>query len=446
LPTKLKTSALNAALQYADGWLGYQQKLHRLTGLAVAIISQNKVVFNRTYGNAHGDIALDTGHLFPIASNTKMLTAVALLQLQAHNKLSLGDPAAMYLPWLARHADSRWRSVTIHQLLSHRAGIVRDGKHSANWDLQTPAPDAESLRNEIMQAKLVFKPGHRFKYSNYGFAILGDVIAAASGLTYDTYIRKNLLLPLKLKRTCFESEAVNSKRATGYGLDIPQRQRQVFPFVAWAGLTPAAGLWSTPAELAMIAAEIGWGTTWLNPTSRKLLHKPVGPIGKDSQESYGLGLWHYGRKKNVLIGHGGGAIGFTSLSQADPKSKLAIAVYANTIDAPVQSICAGVLSIIDFFRKRDAPKTNTANIRGRFVNLWDVADVVPTGDGFYLAFPSQEKPFADNCHLVESGKQKFVLASDVGVLSIGEPVQLIKRGNRLDQLIIAGNCWQKLAL
>lgn len=126
---------------------------------------------------------VDTATVFRIASMTKSFTAAAILQLRDAGKLSLDDPVERYVPELAtlRYPSTDSPRITVRHLLSHSEGFPEDNP----WgDQQLAATDDEMA--QMMRAGIPFStaPGTAYEYSNFGFAILGRMVARVSGVPY----------------------------------------------------------------------------------------------------------------------------------------------------------------------------------------------------------------------------------------------------------------------
>jgi CubicO group peptidase (beta-lactamase class C family) len=147
---------------------------------------------------------------------TKSFTALAILKLRDEGRLSLDDPVDRYVPELQSLAYPTQDSprITIRHLLSHAEGFPEDNP----WgDRQLDATDAEM--SAMMRSGIPFSnpPGLAYEYSNYGFSILGRVIANVSGRSYAEYMQANILDPLGLAATTLQSADVPADRlAHGY--------------------------------------------------------------------------------------------------------------------------------------------------------------------------------------------------------------------------------------
>jgi len=188
---------------------------HHVPGLAVAVTDQGRLVLGRGYGYAdlaRGEPVQPTS-LFRIASISKPITAVAILQLVEQGKLKLDDKVFDVLDRRAdieaagSEFDPRQREITIRHLLEHRGGWDRDQSFDAMFQsvrfaklCETPAPAGpHEVMRAMLRQKLDFDPGHRYAYSNYGYCLLGRVIEKLTGQAYDEYVRQHVLEPIGVR-------------------------------------------------------------------------------------------------------------------------------------------------------------------------------------------------------------------------------------------------------
>ncbi len=150
-------------------------------------------------------------HLFSV---TKTFTALAVMQLVEQGKVSLDQPVVNYLPEFPYHP-----SITVEQLLSHTSGIPNpiplkwihlQGEHA---QFQHDAFFAAIFREH---PKLDFEPGTKFKYSNLGYVILGQLIERVSGMKFDEYISRNIIDPSGAARKDLDFTIDTATHAVGY--------------------------------------------------------------------------------------------------------------------------------------------------------------------------------------------------------------------------------------
>ena len=213
-----RVAKLTAAFPEIDRLFQGFAERSRVPGIAYGFIIDGKLVHVGTSGlrNVAARAPIDTASVFRIASMTKSFTALAILQLRDEGKLSLEDPAEKYVPELAslRYPTADAPKITIRHLLTHSGGFPEDNP----WgDQQLAATDAEMAA--MMRSGIPFSnaPGLNYEYSNYGFAILGRIVANVSGMPYARYVRERILQPLGMNMTTLEAASVPAQRlAHGY--------------------------------------------------------------------------------------------------------------------------------------------------------------------------------------------------------------------------------------
>jgi D-alanyl-D-alanine carboxypeptidase len=180
---------LQPALAYVGSWLELQVRHARLPGLSLAVAERGRVVLERAYGVANivtGE-ALTPEHRFRVASHSKTFTAAAVMKLREAGRLRLDDMAGSYVSGLHRSVAR----VTIAQLLSHTAGIVRDGMDAGQWQDQRPFLNEQELRAALAEARIL-PANTRFKYSNHGFGLVGLIIEAVTGEPYASWVAREI--------------------------------------------------------------------------------------------------------------------------------------------------------------------------------------------------------------------------------------------------------------
>jgi CubicO group peptidase (beta-lactamase class C family) len=187
-------------------------------GIAYGIVVDGRVVHRGTVGvrNVATNAPVDSATVFRIASMTKSFTALSILKLRDEGRLSLDDPAEKYVPELKalQYPTSDSPKITVRLLLSHSAGFPEDNP----WGDQQLADSDEQL-SRMVQRGIPFStsPGTAYEYSNFGFAILGRIVANVSHMPYATYVKQNVLEPLGMRVTTLEAAQVpESRLAHGY--------------------------------------------------------------------------------------------------------------------------------------------------------------------------------------------------------------------------------------
>lgn len=205
-PAVSMTGKADKRLESLDRMMDGFLRRHRLPGAAVAVVRHGRLVYARGFGVADrqsGEV-VQPQSLFRIASLSKPVTAVAILQLVEAKRLKLDDTVAGVLQLRPEVDAARAERVTIRQCLQHTGGWDRSDSFDPMFQsiriarvlgTKAPAGPAEVIR--FMQKwPLDFDPGTRYAYSNYGYCLLGRVIEKISGETYESYVRKHVLKPM----------------------------------------------------------------------------------------------------------------------------------------------------------------------------------------------------------------------------------------------------------
>jgi CubicO group peptidase (beta-lactamase class C family) len=161
---------------------------------AVLVAKDGTVLLKKAYGLADREAnrPYTTDMVSCIGSVTKQFTAAAILKLEMEGRLSVSDPIAKYLPGVPPDKSS----ITIHQLLTHTAGL------SGDFGGRDDDPiDRDTLVAKVLAAPLASKPGERFEYSNEGYSLAAAIVERVAGTGYETYLRGHVLLPAGLKDT-----------------------------------------------------------------------------------------------------------------------------------------------------------------------------------------------------------------------------------------------------
>lgn len=189
---------------------------HKIPGAALAVTRNGKLVYSRGFGYAdvENKVVVEPNALFRIASISKPITAVAILQLVEQGKLHL-DRRVVELLDIQPHVeegktpDPRLKDITIRHLLQHTSGWDRDKSFDPMFRpiviaraLKVPPPAGpEHVISYMFGRELDFNPGERYAYSNLGYCILGRIIEKLTGKRYDEYVREQVLKPVGAEAT-----------------------------------------------------------------------------------------------------------------------------------------------------------------------------------------------------------------------------------------------------
>jgi CubicO group peptidase (beta-lactamase class C family) len=302
---------------------------------------------------------------FRIASMTKSITALAVMQLRDAGKLRLDDPAAFYLPELKKVAYLATDAppITVRHLLTQAAGFPEDNP----WgDRQLADSDADLLKLVTGGVAFSTVPGFAYEYSNLGFALLGRIITNVARMPYQQYITEKVLKPLGMTHTYWSFKKVPpAQLAHGYRWQNGQWQEEALEkdgaYGAMGGLISTVEDFGKYMQLHMDAwpPRSGAESSVLKRSSLREMHHPwnVGPYRNDYKftdgrtcpyiTAYGYGLnWARICADRILVGHSGGLPGFGSQWRFLPQYGIGVVSFANRTYANTGVINAQVLDTL----------------------------------------------------------------------------------------------------
>ena len=434
---------LRSGIGYVVDWIEFQLRVSQQPGCIIAIAHRGKVVAEHAFGVAN----LDTGekltprHRFRIASHSKSFTSAGILKLRERRKLRLDDSVGQYV----RGLHPSVAATTIAQLLSHSAGVTRDGATSGQFADRRPYLDRGELMAEL-QSPPVIDPNTRFKYSNHGFGLLGLVIEAITGEPYAVWIKREIVDAAGLTETTPDTPlAKGTPFARGHTLRVPVGRRFVIPGDNPANaITPAAGFVSTAADVARYFAQLSPGAkrSVISAGSRREMTRRQWRNPHSSVEGfYGLGIMSGTVGDWDWFGHTGSFQGYISRTAVIPSRELSIAILTNCNDGQALFWVDGAIQILRAFHKRGAPKPRLRDWTGRWWGTRGAADLVPIGDRVVVANPHAFNPFMDATEIEVTGRDAGRIALAGGYDSHGQSARLTrnKSGKITDIWIAGGN-------
>ncbi|HEY1751247.1 MAG TPA: serine hydrolase domain-containing protein [Caulobacteraceae bacterium] len=419
---------LAPALAYIPEWLGYQMRQSEQPGCTIAVAYKGEVVLEAAFG--HADLvageAMTPRHRFRVASHSKSFTATAIMKLRERGRLKLDDAAGDYVAGLGEpiaHA-------TLAQLLSHTAGIERDGPDCAYWAGRAPFLDAASLRAELGRPAAI-EAGTRLKYSNHGFGLLGLVIEAVTGEPYGDWVKREVVDAAGLTETTPDTPLpAGAPLARGHSNKTLLGRRLVFPGDGPTyALAPATGFVSTAADLARFFAQLSPSapTSLLSVGSRREMSRSQwsDPWAVAAQK-YGLGTISGTFDGWDWFGHSGGFQGYITRAAVVPSQDLALACLTNAVDGAAGLWLDGALAILKRFRDDGAPDAGLADWSGRWWSVWGPNDLLPVGGKVLVTTPGLPNPMAKAGELTVGEDGAATITEASAFASYGEPAQLVR--------------------
>jgi len=309
-----------------DAYIRSEAATHFFRG-AILVGIDGKIVFEKAYGPAdeEWDVPNSPRSKFRIASLTKQFTAACVLILQERGLLHVQEQISKYLD----DVPPAWKGVTIHQLLTHTAGIPNpdySGKQYAN--IQRTGATPKQLVALVGNRPLDFGPGTKWNYSNTGYILLGMLVEKVSGQSYSEFLRSNIFQPLGMNDSGYDRETdILKRRASGY--QIKDGHLANTDFIDMSTPFSAGGIYSTVEDMYRWNEALSESGKLLSADSLKQMFTEY-PEATHEGQHYGYGVAISRRKfGRLLYYHGGGVEGFSSSIQRYPNDRVCIVVLSN---------------------------------------------------------------------------------------------------------------------
>jgi CubicO group peptidase (beta-lactamase class C family) len=295
----------------------------------VAIVVHGRdTLLARAYGSAEpeNDVRMTTAHVFQLASITKQFTAAAVLKLVRDARVDLDAPIRRYLP----PAPTQGRAITVRQLLSHTAGIPDYAESPRIGQLKRLDLPPDSFVALVAKTPFYFEPGDQMRYSNTGYALLGQLIERVSGQPYATYVEQQVLRPAGALHAHFcDLQKLVRHPARGYRA-TPDGLRPA-EFLSPHAPYAAGGFCGTAGDVAAwnAALHARRGGPVLPPALYDEMVTP-GRVAGGRRTRYGLGVALSDVAGRPAVHHGGDSDGFTTFTAYLPVDSLNLTVLLNT--------------------------------------------------------------------------------------------------------------------
>jgi CubicO group peptidase (beta-lactamase class C family) len=334
-------------------------KSRRIPGLVYGLVIDGEPVLIKATGvrDRKSNDPVTPNTVFRIASMTKSFTALAILRLRDEGKLSLEDPVAKYIPEFARMKmpTTDTAPIRIRELMTHGAGFPEDNP----WGDRQLAISPDVLTRWLKEGiPFSTPPNTAYEYSNYGFGLLGRIVAKASRTSYKDYVTKQILKPLGMTASTLEMSEVSADvRATGYRFDNSDQLQEEVP-LAHGEFGSMGGMWVSAQDLAkyvafQLSAFPPRDDADVAPVARASMREQQSAARSsafrvtrngesiravDIAYGFGLGVSRDCRFDHI-VGHGGGLPGFGSYMQWLPEYGVGMFAMANlTYAGPSQPI------------------------------------------------------------------------------------------------------------
>jgi len=318
---------------FIDGYLSAQMQANNIAGAAVSVVKDGQLFFSKGYG--YTDVAqrlpVDPEKtLFRIGSISKLFTWTAVMQLVEQGKLDLDADVNTYLEF--KIPATFPEPITLNHLMAHTSGFEDRtfGMQPATTEQLTPLGDW--LKTHLPAR--VRPPGQLSAYSNYGAALAGYIVERVSGMLFDDYLDKNILVPLGMAHSSSRQPlpaALAGFLSLGYTSVNGEYKPQPFEAI---NLAPAGSLSASAVDMArFMLAHLHEGrygeAVILKPATTQLMH--TRHFADDPRlNGWAHGFYEMDMNGQHLIGHGGDTAFFHSLLMLFPEYDLGVFISTNS--------------------------------------------------------------------------------------------------------------------
>ncbi len=304
-------------------------KKHEVPGVSVAVVNDYKLDWAQAFGvrEAGSDEKVDTDTVFQMASVSKPIAGLAVMVLAARKTLDLdADVNTLLKSWkVSANEFTDQEKVTLRLLLGHRAGMTVHGFPGYEGDEKVPTLiqvlDGKPPAN-TKPIVVDIKPGTKVRYSGGGYCVAQQAVIDVTGKPFPKVMDELVLTPLKMTHSTYEQPLPAKFRgnaATGHRADgkpVPGRYH-TYPEMA------AAGLWSTPTDLAKVI--VAFGNSWAGKPGALL-------TAEQTKELFATGVgWPERREGDKFMAvHGGANEGYRCLFAVRPATGRGAVVLTNS--------------------------------------------------------------------------------------------------------------------
>ncbi len=312
-----------------------------IPGITVAVGIGDRPIWSRGYGFADLEnfVPATERSRYRLASISKPVTAVALLQLVEAGKAGLDDDVRRYVP---EFTEKQW-PVTLRQLLSHLGGVRGyNGTESVTTVHYTNVRDGLAIFDAD---PLAHQPGSKYLYSSYGFNLAGAAAEAIAAKPFRQLLKDSVFEPAGMSSTRDDdSFAIIPNRVRGYRRTDAGEVLNC-ELADTSSKVPGGGLISTAADVARFGRAVMDGVL-LRPETRTLMWTSQ-HTNDGKSVGYGLGWGVAAFQGQLRYSHAGGQSGTSTYLDVLPKSRIVVAVLCNLQGAPTREISEQILQLLD---------------------------------------------------------------------------------------------------
>ena len=334
--------SIETRLAGLDDYMKQVVKDWNVPGIGVGVVHKDKLVFAKGYGyrDYQKKLPFTPTTTAPIASNTKLFTAVAAGLLVEDGKLDWDKPIRQFLPGIQFHNDDLNRSVTMRDMLAHRTGITR---HDGIWF------KSDFTQKELYERLKYLEPAEPmrsvFLYNNMMYAGAGYAIELLSGKPWERFVRERILDPLGMTSTTFTIAEMLKTSEPGVPFTERRDNTELYSipyYVDAVGVAPAGAMQSNIVDMSkwLIALMNDGKLNGRQVIPKSVIRQTLAPSialpntglevrgwGELLNTSYGMGRWTTSYRGRLLAYHGGDLPGFHSQVSTMPYDSIGVIVF-----------------------------------------------------------------------------------------------------------------------
>lgn len=319
---EVATHPYSETIQKYRDFLNVYMMWDKVPGISVGFLKDGVVwIEGFGYSDLENLVPAKPESAYRLASITKTITAMAVLQLMEKGKIDLDAEVQRYVPYFPR---KKW-PITVRQLLGHIGGI----SHYKNYDLEGHIKihkDTEEAIAIFQDFPLVAEPGTRYNYSSYGYNLLGAVIEGASGQPYGDYIKQHIFEPLGMRDSRLDDPAdIIPNRVRGYRLVNGQLKNS--EYVDISSRFAGGGTRSTVVDLLKYAIGILDRKLLQAETYRQMFTPMI--LKNAKYTTYGMGWNVRPMNGHFCIQHGGSQAETKTFLLIFPTERFVVAIASN---------------------------------------------------------------------------------------------------------------------
>ena len=329
--------------EYMNWYIKEQMEEHNIVGLSVALVDDQKIVWQEGFGYADrkNNLKATANTRYWAGSITKLFTGMGVMKLVEEGKMDIDKPFKTYLPEFS--IKSRFGStddITPRTIMTHHSGLPGDwvdgmfSLHPTNY-----TEYVKLIKNEYT----AYPPNKIMSYSNLGVTLLGHALEKTAGVSYTSYIEDKLFKPLAMTHSDFKMDMSNGSKSY-----MDNEETTEYPI----GEIPAGALGTTVGDLSHLAMMVNANGRFNNKevlkttTLQKMFKIQNRNIELDMGRKIGLSWFIDDKtlgKNNIVYGHGGATTAHRSMFSVAPKSKLAVVILTNSAEATSSNIAKTML-------------------------------------------------------------------------------------------------------